>query len=460
MTEIRAYTKDGADGGFAKMAPPVWANPTERTGRFDPQYGVYFPANAGNSLQKARAKAAKALTGQGSLHIVVHGDSQTMGGDVTYAWPYVLRNRLATYYGSGGTGIRYPVIGWGTNWAWNNATSGTSFETPVNTGVFAHNAAGSTTVKINTNASIDITAGQAYDYVVVYYGTSSGDNPIIQRNGAAGAANNWMLPAYPGQTTSASGYTFVPNQSGYSAGSPPATYGGQLVGIITPSSPTSTDVFRIKGCYGGGSSYFSGIEFRKNDSAGGVRVTNFALSGKTLQEATGGYPNGVADDNAGNSGMAIGVDMPRGDLYLVGFSGTNDWNTPAGAGTSFSDPVTFKLRLTQMVQRIRATALQGVNANSTPANGDAVLMVFPEMDYAWYLANQANDNNPTYRSFMQSVYEVADEQGVPLIDLAWRWPDHARAEALGVKADWVHPSTPVGHADYAEAVRNALTILL
>lgn len=450
VNDTNSQTRAAIDSAAAGNPAPSWAG--NRKGHFNPALGLYRPNPL--ALEKARSKAAKALNGAGSLHISVLGDSQTSGFDPTTAWPFVLRRRLSDFYGVGGSGIRFPIIGYGSGWVWNNPTTG-AFTNPVSMGIYPNSGGGSSVVGVPTDASIDITAGMDYDYVVLYY-VATGVAPRIRRNGQTDAANNWLVPGYPGDAPTAANYTGLTAEAGYMKAANPAANGGQVVVKITPSNPQATDVFRIQsGVDAATTALFAGIEFRRNDAKGGVRVSNLAQSGRTMQELVDGYPKGNVDEGSGKSGMAMGLDMPRADLNIIALSGTNDWN-------NFKDVASFKVYLTTAVRRARATALQGTNGNSTPASSDVVLVVMPEMDYAWY-ANPANGqnnaNSPTYRSYMTAVYEVADTEVAPVIDLAWRWQDHARAQTLGIKADQVHPSAN-GHMDYAEAVHGALTALL
>lgn len=451
---VKAYIDAQASAAIlvGKSAIPVWADRANRNGQFDTRKGIYMPASASGSLQKIRSQLAKALAKTATAHIAIHGDSQSMGLDPLTAWPRVLGNKLAAYYGSAGSGIRFMYDHWEGTWVGSSFTNPAAYGTFLNT--YGGGSAKSSNTIINGTDYIQFTATDAYDYVVVY-GHANGANIHVQRNATANSANQWAIDRWPGDSASApSGWTKITAQNGYSQKTPVSTNGGQVVGVITPSSPVSGDTFKIMndGTY---PVYVEGFEFRKNESRGGVRVTNVALSGKTLREATTGFDGthtAAQDISDDRNGMQVSIDMVRADLAVFALSGTNDWN-------SFKNVPDYKTELTTAVQRQRATT---VPWNGTAANGDAVLVVMPEMDYSWYAdpANgQNNSNNPTYRSYMQANYEVADEQGVPLIDLGWRWQDHAKALALGIKRDWVHPSNPVGDVDYAEAIFNGLMTL-
>lgn len=433
-------------------APPTYST---KKGHFNPATGVYRPSQT--VLQKSRAAAAKALAKTGSFHVAIHGDSQAFGTTQPGAWPIHLKARLEAYYGSGGSGFRCPgFVSW-----YPELSAPLGSTTQVNGRGFYLNTSGagapSNVISIGGSDFLDLTAPDDYDYLVVYY-VANGCHPQVFLNGGGSTATQWWVESWPGDATAtAGGYTRVTAQAGYMAGVPASSQGAQVVGIITPSSPKAGDVFRFKND-GTFSALWAGWEFRKNDTKGGVRVSNLAQSGKTLRELVFGYDGvhnastDVTDQVAGSNGMAHGVDMVRADLLVIALSGTNDWD-------SFKNVNDFKNQLTALVNRQRATANQGVNANSTPAAGDCVLVLNPEMDYAWYLANTGNTNNPSYQSFLNACYQVADTLNVPIIDLAWRWQNHAQALALGIKRDQVHPSA-LGENDYAEAVDAGLRELL
>lgn len=461
-TEAVAWTsvlaKTGTSDNLALNQTSVpYAPPGYSTfkGYFDPKTGVYRPTQT--VLQKARSAAAKALAKTGSFHISVIGDSQAFGTTQPGAWPSHLRDRLVSYYGSAGSGFRCPGF---VNWypelsaPLSNTTQAKGFGFFYNT---SGSGASSNVISIGSSDYLDLTAPDDYDYLVVYY-VANGCHPQIFLNGGGSTSTQWWVESWPGDaTTTASGYTRVTAQAGYMHGVPASTQGAQVVGVITPTSPKSGDVFRFKND-GTFSALWAGWEFRKKDTKGGVRVSNLSQSGKTLRELVFGFdgvhtsPTDVTDNTAGSSGMSHAIDMVRADLSILALSGTNDWD-------SFKNVNDFKVQLTALVNRQRATAMQGVNANSTPAAGDVVLVLNPEMDYAWYLANTGNTNNPSYESFLNACYQVADSLDVPIIDLAWRWQNHAQALALGIKRDQVHPSA-LGEFDYAEAVDAGLRALL
>ena len=57
----------------------------------------------------------------------------------------------------------------------------------------------------------------------------------------------------------------------------------------------------------------------------------------------------------------------------------------------------------------------------------------------------------TYRTYVSAMYDVADSEGVNLVDMSHRWGSLTQATAGNLMVDTVHPNT-AGHEDYASAV--------
>lgn len=62
-----------------------------------------------------------------------------------------------------------------------------------------------------------------------------------------------------------------------------------------------------------------------------------------------------------------------------------------------------------------------------------------------------------WRLYVRALYEVADEYGIPLVDMTYRWGSLDAAAAAGLMNDYIHPNA-AGHADYARAVARALGV--
>jgi hypothetical protein len=100
------------------------------------------------------------------------------------------------------------------------------------------------------------------------------------------------------------------------------------------------------------------------------------------------------------------------------------------------DLATYEANLNLIVDRFQAT-------------GDVVLMT--EMP-------TGSVSDPTWATYTQSCFAVADGQDVPLVHLSQRFGTYADAFAAGLMtADTLH-GTPAGYGVTASAVKELLTI--
>ena len=86
--------------------------------------------------------------------------------------------------------------------------------------------------------------------------------------------------------------------------------------------------------------------------------------------------------------------------------------------------------------------LEGIIALNTYSSSGTLLVVMPH-------ANTVDLT--TYRTYVSAMYDVADSEGVDLVDMSHRWGSLTQATAGNLMVDTVHPNT-AGHEDYASAV--------
>jgi hypothetical protein len=172
---------------------------------------------------------------------------------------------------------------------------------------------------------------------------------------------------------------------------------------------------------GTGTAYIRGWEAYDSTNPAGVRVTRYGDAGAT---ATSNYPSGGGYDGVDGL-VALTPDLSIACL------GVND------AFGSISLP-TYKAAM----RRISLALLAG--------NSSVMLMAQWQPNNSWNNALQ-------WPLFVQAQYELADELGIPLLDLTARYnvPSAANQNPYGLFQDNVHPN-PSGHADWAAAVAQVI----
>jgi lysophospholipase L1-like esterase len=151
----------------------------------------------------------------------------------------------------------------------------------------------------------------------------------------------------------------------------------------------------------------------------GVRVSQLGSYGANADTFT----------NANSIDFLFGAGVPKQDLMVFEF-GTNDYNNNIA-------PATYK------------TNLQTLITAQLASGGDAALLIPPPCG--------ATGKTYTIQQYATACYELADTNGLPVIDLLDRWGDYATANAAPVSlmSDQLHPNQ-AGHDDMANAVMDVL----
>ena len=175
---------------------------------------------------------------------------------------------------------------------------------------------------------------------------------------------------------------------------------------------------QLRVTYASGSAFWvAGID-AYNSAAKEVAVWNLGASGAK-----------VADVRNAGSGFSFAFCLPKlaPDLTIIDLT-INDWAPPTNLASYTAD-----------MQALIAAAL---------STGDVILMTgVPSSTSSATAVNQA--------AFVSANYDLAKANGIPLIDLSYRWTDYTTSNALGMYYDSLHPSAR-GYSDVAQSVANVL----
>ncbi len=439
-----------ADAAFMPSPSPSWCT---RVKNFDSRTGAYNV----NPQTMAKFRTAKALATyagypQTPLHISVLGDSITSTPNYVesaqiQSWPSRMRDYLLRNLGfsSAGTGI----IGiWNLFGGWACTDSPAypeySFVTTADGGGFAmvtgYGIYGNNTVQINSGATapytgVKIIPNKMVDEFWLYMATTGTDSFVDITDGTT--THSFQIPAYYGATITSpvAGYTAATLLPGYEETASPSVNGGFRVTKL--SVPAQDNWTALVHSHGAGSVVYL-MMFEAKLSSGTLRVSNLAQGGMSL--------SGIfAANNGSIGGLSNALDAPQADLAIIAL-GINDWQGHVAVAD-------YKSYLTQLVQRQKLAGAVGQGGTGVAANGDVLLFIPPLPDFTRIPVDHVQI--PTIQDYWTAVYQVADEQNVGLIDLAWRWTDYASSVSLYNDGSPIHPNQ-LGHADIGILVGEVL----
>jgi len=163
-----------------------------------------------------------------------------------------------------------------------------------------------------------------------------------------------------------------------------------------------------------------GVEVRKAST--GVRIYNAGIAGAKAASVADTAWSSVAQTVAGGASAQFTADA----IFLC-----CEINDMTGGGGAVVPAATYK---TQMQTAI----------NNLKVNGASLILI---------TANPVQTGD--FTDYTKALYELADTNNLPLVDIQDRWGSYTSANARAIMGDNVHPS-PAGNAELARAMLTAL----
>ncbi|AYN57297.1 hydrolase [Arthrobacter phage Richie] len=271
--------------------------------------------------------------------------------------------------------------------------------------------------------------------VAAYRGASSSDPRWTYGAGWAAASGNSSRSV---NSTTTNALTFASVETGtqthvyYSNTSGPFTValdggapvtvtptGASTMGVLTSGTLADT-THTISIVRTSGTVEIFGVEVRKAST--GVRIYNAGIAGAKAASVADANWNSVAQTVAGGASAQFTADA----IFLC-----CEINDMTGGGGSVVDPATYKTQMQTAITNLKV-------------NGASVVLL---------TANPVQTGD--FTAYTKALYELADSNDLPLIDMLDRWGSYTAANARAIMGDTVHPS-PAGNAEIARAVLNAL----
>ncbi|UXM90962.1 right-handed parallel beta-helix repeat-containing protein [Paenarthrobacter sp. JL.01a] len=271
-------------------------------------------------------------------------------------------------------------------------------------------------------------------FVAAYRAASASDPRWTYGSGWGGANGNSNKVA---NSTTTNALTFASVETGtqthvyYSNAGGPFTVsvdGGAPV-TVTPTGASSMGVLTATGLADtthtisvvrtSGTVEIFGVEIRKTTT--GVRIYNAGIAGAKVASLANATWDSVAQTVAGGAASQFTADA----IFLC-----CEINDMTGGGGSVVDPATYKTQMQTAITNLRV-------------NGASLILI---------AANPVQTGD--FTAYTKALYDLADTNDLPLIDLQDRWGSYTTANARGMMGDTVHPS-PAGNADIARNVLNA-----
>lgn len=378
---------------------------------------LYLPT--ATASMKWRALRAEVLAGTRQGHVAVVGDSQEFGAAATgvtlpkysKCWPGRLRTLVDSVYGSAGSGV---VIADAVVRANPTYDPRWTFGSNVTDHAFGFHAASCFRLDAVSGTYVEFTA-PCDEFWIWNLSDTGGFNTASIDGGAGQTFRNLVTGGAP----------TLERESGFHS---------NLIVTRVPAGTSGTHTLRItpttvNAAY---DCFLLAVEARQTGN-GRFRVSNPSVNSKTLASLV------ASDEATALFGLPL-VDALQADLLVIAL-GENDWQAARSIAT-------HKTNLTTLIQRQRSS---GNNAGGgAKAEGDVLLMWSPQPDLV-----TLNHPSPSWAEYRDAVYEVAEEQNCPLLDLSFRWQDFATADALNLVADTIHASDS-GAADIANLTHRVI----
>ncbi|KQQ98040.1 hypothetical protein ASF74_15010 [Arthrobacter sp. Leaf145] len=163
-----------------------------------------------------------------------------------------------------------------------------------------------------------------------------------------------------------------------------------------------------------------GVEVRKAST--GVKIYNAGIAGAKAVSVADANWNSVSQTVAGGASNPFTAD----GIFLC-----CEINDMTGGGGAVVPAATYKTQMQTAITNLKVNGASLVLITGNPV--------------------QTGD----FTDYTKALYELADTNDLPLIDMQDRWGSYAAANARAIMGDTVHPS-PAGNAEIARAVLNAL----
>ena len=401
----------------------------DRVGKFaGNNNGVYIPS--GLSSLRLRQRRNHVATGSRQGHIAFLGDSITYGAggsgttppkNVT-AYPGRVRAGAEQRFGASGSGMTIFNHLLLANPSWDSRLTASA---GVVTSPYGFHRTGAWRVPVGSYVEF----------------TAYCDEFWVWNLQATGSVNSVTIDGVPAGT--------FRDQKGVPGGSAtnPMSAGYGALQMMTRIPAPSLGVHTLRIIPGAASNLtLLGVEGRVA-KLGTWRVSNPSVSGKSLGSlfAAPGF-----EDTNEFFGLGL-VDSLRADVLLIAL-GLNDWHE--GRSKTW-----IKDALRTLVQRQRSSGTTGhATYPGQHANGDAVLLFPPQVRLkANGLPDYAGGQGAIipWSDLRAAFYEIADEQGVVLIDMGMRWDGFQPGWDAGLFGDPLHPND-AGSTDLADGALQAL----
>lgn len=197
--------------------------------------------------------------------------------------------------------------------------------------------------------------------------------------------------------------------------------GASTMGVLTATGLADT-THTISIVRTSGTVEVFGVEIRKATT--GVRIYNAGIAGAKIASLADATWTSVAQTVAGGAASQFTADA----IFLC-----CEINDMTGGGGSVVDAATYKTQMQTAITNLKV-------------NGASVVLI---------AANPVQTGD--FTAYTKALYDLADTNDLPLIDLQDRWGNYTTANARGMMGDTIHPS-PAGNAEIARAIVTALAI--